>query len=163
WPTPEAAPAVGASAAARRGDFKITVVEQGAFTAKESVQIKVQMESYHQQLTITKVSEQGDLVKKGDVVLELDASELVQMKATAEVDVQTASNDVVQATQELNIQEIKGRIELERAQYDVEAAALKLKKFIELEGPKAVKEAEAKIRDAVNNREEMTQNHKFLL
>jgi len=163
WPAPETVAAVGTSSAARRGDFKITVVEQGAFTAKESVQIKVQMESYHQQLTITKVSDQGAAVKKGDIVLELDASELVQMKSMAEVDVQTASNDLVQATQELNIQEIKARIEMERAQYDIDSAALKLKKFIELEGPKAVKEAEAKIRDAQNNREEMTQNHKFLL
>jgi len=163
WPAPPAGPAAGATAVVRRGDFKINVVEQGAFTAKESVQIKVQMESYHNQLTITKVSDPGAHVKKGDVVLELDASEIIQMKAQAEVDVQTTSNDVVQATQELNIQEIKTRIEMERAQYDVDSAELKLKKFIELEGPKAIKEAESKIRDSLNNRDEMAQNHKFLL
>src|SRR5258708_7482675 len=87
WPAPPAGPAAGATVAAKRGDFKITVVELGAFTAKESVQIKVQMESFHNQLTITKVSDQGAVVKKGDVVLELDASELVQMKAQADVDV----------------------------------------------------------------------------
>jgi HlyD family secretion protein len=165
WAWPSAAPAVvaGASAVARRGDFKITIVEQGSFTAKDSIPIKVQMESFHNQLTITKVADAGAMVKKGEVILELDASELVQMKAQADVDVQTATNDVVQAAQDLKIQELKNRIDMERAQYDVDSAALKLKKFIELEGPKAVKEAEAKIRDAVNTRDEMTQNHKFLL
>ena len=163
WPAPASVPATGTSAVAKRGDFKITVVEQGSFTAKESIPIKIQMESFHNQLTITKVAEAGVSVKKGEVILELDASELVQMKAQADVDVQTASNDVVQVTQDLAIQELKNRIDMERAQYDVDAAALKLKKFIELEGPKAIKEAEAKIRDAINNRDEMTQNHKFLL
>ncbi len=163
WPTAAPVAVTGTSAVAKRGDFKITVVEQGSFTAKESVPIKIQMESFHNQLTITKVADAGAAVKKGEVILELDASELVQMKATADVEVQTASNDVVQVTQDLNIQELKNRIDMERAQYDVDAAALKLKKFIELEGPKAIKEAEAKIRDAINNRDEMTQNHKFLL
>jgi len=105
WVWPSAAPVLvsGASAVARRGDFKITVVEQGSFTAKESIPIKIQMESFHNQLTITKVAEAGVSVKKGEVILELDASELVQMKAQADVDVQTASNDVVQVTQDLTI------------------------------------------------------------
>jgi RND family efflux transporter MFP subunit len=52
---------------------------------------------------------------------------------------------------------------MERAQYDHDAAALKVRKFVELEGPKSVKEAESKIREAQNTREEMTTNHKFLL
>lgn len=163
WPAPAAGPAAGATAVARRGDFKITVAEQGAFAAKESVSIKVQMEAFHNQLTITKVADPGVAVKKGDVVLELDSSELRTVKAQAEVDVQTATNDVVQTTQDLAIQELKNRIEMERAQYDYDAAALKLKKYLELEGPKAVKEAESKIREAQNAREEMTTNHKFLL
>ncbi|MBI3855670.1 MAG: efflux RND transporter periplasmic adaptor subunit [Planctomycetes bacterium] len=163
WPAPAAGPASGATAVARRGDFKISVAEQGAFAAKESVPIKIHMEGFHNQLTIMKVSDSGSFVKKGDVVLELDASELLQQKQQAEVDVQTATNDVVQATQDLNIQLLQNRIDLERAQYSWDAAVLKLKKYQELEAPKLIKEAEAKIREAVNSREEMTTNHKFLL
>jgi HlyD family secretion protein len=163
WPAPPAGPASGATAAAKRGDFKITVVEQGSFAAKESVQIKVQMEGFHNQLTITMVADSGSAVKKGDVVLELDASELVQVKAQAEVEVQTATNDVVQATQDQNIQLLQNRIDLERAQYNYDAAVLKLKKYRDLEAPKLIKEAEAKIRDAVNAKDEMATNHKFLL
>jgi HlyD family secretion protein len=163
WPAPPAGSATGATAAAKRGDFKITVVEQGAFAAKDSAEIKVQMEGFHNQLTITKVADSGVAVKKGDVVLELDASELLQQKSQAEVEVQTATNDVVQATQDLNIQLLQNRIDLERAQYNYDAAVLKLKKYRDLEAPKLIKEAEAKIRDAVNAKEEMATNHKFLL
>ena len=163
WPAPPAGPVVGATTAAKRGDFKITVAEQGTFAAKNSVPIKLQMEGTLNQFTITRVAESGTVVKKDDVILELDATELTAQKAQAEVDVQTASNDVVQATQDLNIQMLQNKIDIERAQYNHDAAVLKLKKYREIESPKLIKEAEAKIRDAQNSREEMTTNHKFLL
>jgi HlyD family secretion protein len=163
WPGAPAGPASGATAVVKRGDFRITVAEQGAFAAKNSVQLKVQMEAFFNQLTITKVAESGLAVKKGDIVLELDATELLLLKAQADVDVQTTTNDVVQATQDLNIQLLQNRIDLERAQYNYDAAQLKLKKYVELEAPKLVKEVEAKIRDAANAQEEASTNHKFLL
>src|SRR6185436_42041 len=72
WPGAPEASGGGAVAVVKRGDFKIFVAEQGAFAAKESVQLKVQMEGFHQQLTITKVADSGSAVKKGDVVMELD-------------------------------------------------------------------------------------------
>jgi HlyD family secretion protein len=163
WPAPPAGPVAGATATATRGDFKITVAEQGAFAAKESIPIKLQMEGSNQQYTITKVADSGSFVKKGDVILELDATELTAQKAQAEVDVQTASNDMVQATQDLNIQQLQNKIDIERAQYNHDAAAIKLRKYREIEAPKLIKEAEAKIRDSQNSKEEMTTNHKFLL
>lgn len=163
WPGAPEATSGGAAAVVKRGDFKIFVAEQGAFAAKESVQLKVQMEGYHQQLTITKVADSGSAVKKGDIVMELDSTELLLLKATAEVDVQTATNDVVQATQDLKIQLLQNRIDLERAQYNYDAAVLKLKKYREVEGPKLIKEGEAKIRDSANAQEEAATNHKFLL
>jgi HlyD family secretion protein len=163
WPAPPAGPVVGATAAAKKGDFKITVAEQGTFAAKESVPIKLQMEGTIREFTITKVAESGSVVKKGDVILELDSTELVSQKAQADVEVQTAANDVVQATQDLNIQLLQNKIDIERAQYNHDAAVLKLKKYREIEAPKLIKEAEAKIRDAQNSREEMAINHKFLL
>jgi hypothetical protein len=44
------------------------------------------MEAFHSQLTITKVTDPGSAVKKGDIVLELDSSELKLLKAQAEVE-----------------------------------------------------------------------------
>lgn len=163
WPAPAAGPAAGATAVVRRGDFKISVVEQGSFAAKESIPIKIQMEAFHNPLMIMKVVDAGASVRKGDVILELDASELQQQHAQAEVEVQTATNDVVQATQDLSIQLLQNRLDLDRAQYNYDAAVLKLRKYTEIETPKLIKEAEAKIRDAINSREEMTTNHKFLV
>ncbi len=165
WLWPAAAPPAqaGGHAAVKRGDFPITIVEQGTFAARQSMELRIAPEVYMGQLTITQVSAAGTAVRKDDVVLECDKAEISRLIAQAEVEVQAARNDVVQATEDLNIVLLQTRIDLDRAAYDNEAAQMNLKKWEELQAPKEIKEAEAKIVEARNALDEATKNHQVLV
>ncbi len=163
WPAKAPPHESGGNAAAVRGDFPIVIVEQGTFAAHRSIELRIAPEAYTGQLTITQVTPAGTAVKTGDVVLECDKAELERLIAQAEVDLQAARNDVVQATEDLNIQLLQNRIDLERASYDNEAAQMNLKKWEELQAPKEIKEAEARIAEARNALDEATTNHRVLV
>jgi len=162
WPAPPPAAASGANALVRRGGFAIAIAEEGAFTAKESFPIKVKLEAFKGELTIAQVVEAGTSVKKGDVILAFDPAEIQRMISQAEVDLEAAKNDVVQATKDLELFELKAAYDLQRAQYDHDMAVLNLRKWQEIEAPKGIKEAEAKIRESLNARDEAKTNHAFL-
>ena len=149
-----APPPAGAQVVAKRGTFPIPITEMGTFAAKESIALQIQPEVFQGQLTITKVKDAGTAVKKGDVLLEVDTKEYERQLSQTEIEEQTAKNDVVQATSDLNIQLIDNRINLEKAKSEYEAMVITLKKWREIESPKAIKEAQAKIRESENALEE---------
>ncbi len=154
-----AAPAVeGASALVKTGGFKVSITELGTFSAKDSMVLQVQPEVFGGTLSITKLVEAGAAVKKGDVLMEFDLTEIQRQLSQAEIELQAARNDVVQATSDLKIQEVDNRINLERATYDQNAAIMALKKWNELEAPKAIQEAQAKITDGENALEDAQTN-----
>lgn len=158
---PEPAPA-GAQATAKRGTFPILVTETGTFAAKESKALQVEPEVFQGQLTIVKVTEAGAVVKKDDVLMEMDTSEILRQIGQAETEEQAAQNDVVQAKSDLDIQLIDNAIKLEQAKSDYESVQLSLRKWRELEAPKAIKEAEARIRESENALEEATRGLEVL-
>ena len=166
WLWPARAPvtdAGGGHAAVKRGNFPVTIVEQGTFAARQSMELRIAPEAYLGQLTLTEVIAAGTAVRKGDVVLECDKAEIIRLIAQAEVELQAAKNDVVQATEDLNIVLLQTRIDLDRASYDNEAAQMNLKKWEDLGAPKEIKEAEAKIVEARNALDEATKNHQVLV
>jgi hypothetical protein len=84
WLWPSAAPTAhssGGHAAVKRGDFPITIVEQGTFAARQSMQLRIAPEAYMGQLTITQVCSAGTAVRKDDVVLECDKAEISRLIA----------------------------------------------------------------------------------
>jgi len=139
---------------ARRGTFAISVTESGTFAAKESKALQVEPEVFQGQLTIVKVLEAGSAVKKDDVLMELDTSEIERQIAQSMTEQQAAQNDVVQAKSDMEIQLIENAIKLEQAKSDYDSVQLSLRKWLELEAPKAIKEAEARIRETDNALEE---------
>jgi HlyD family secretion protein len=163
WPAKAAPPPVGGHAAVKRGDFPIVIVEQGSFAARQSMELRIAPEAFHNPLTITKVVSAGTAVRKGDVVLECDKAEITRIIAQAEVELQAGKNDVVQATEDLNIILLQNRIDMERAAYDSEAADANLRKWEELQAPKEMKEAEARIVEASNALDEAATNHRVLV
>lgn len=163
WPSKAPAPAAGGHALVRRGNFPVVIVEQGSFAAKLSMELKIAPEAFHNPLTITKVVAAGTAVRKEDVVLECDKAEITRIIAQAEVELQAGKNDVVQATEDLNIVLLQNRIDMERAAFDAEAAEASLRKWEELQAPKEIKEAEARIVEARNALDEATTNHRVLV
>jgi len=162
WPPRPAGPASEARAAVRRGNFPVTIVEQGTFAARRSIPLRIAPEVYTGQLTITQVVAAGTPVRKDEVILECDTAEISRLIAQAEVELQAARNDVVQATEDLNIVLLQTRIDMDRAAYDHEAAQMNLKRWEEIQAPKELKEAEARIVEARNALEEASKNHQVL-
>jgi len=155
--------AEGGHAMVKRGDFRIAITEQGAFSAKESVEIKVEPEAFQNQLTITKITAAGAAVKKDEVLLEFDRNEITRLVSQAQMELQAGKNDLVQATEDLKIQKAQNRFDMERAIDDHERAVANLRKWNELEAPKALKEAEARVGDAQTTLDEAVTNHKALV
>src|SRR3970040_101122 len=87
-PAPQDAVAIAA-----RGDFRITVVEEGTFVARESIPLSVDCEALQEQITIVRLVDAGAAVKKGDVLLELDRSPVLRFISQVEMELQAANNE----------------------------------------------------------------------
>lgn len=138
---------VGGTATAKRGDYRITVSEEGAFASRNSQTILIATQAFHQQMTITKIVEEGASVKKDDVLIELDTTEIAKLIAQAELEVQAAKNDVVQAEESLKIQKLQNQINIDNVENSVRFAEMDIKKWKEIEEPKRIKQTKIRIQD----------------
>src|SRR5688572_9274253 len=146
-PSGETAPS-GGVATAKKGDYRITVTEEGTFQARESVALKVTAQVFHQQMTITKIVDEGSTVAKDEVLIELDKGEIDRLISQAELELQAEKNNVVQAAEDLRVQKEQNAFDLNKAKEEVNAAERDLKKWEELEQPKKISEAKVVISDA---------------
>jgi len=131
-----------AGAEVRRGSLPISVTERGNLTAKNSYSLKCQIEG---RSTILKLIDEGTYVQPGDVVAELDASELVQRKVQQEITVQSAKNAFIKAKANLEIQETENESQIARAKQTVEFAKADLRKYIEGDRHQKLQEADETI------------------
>ncbi|MBC8106146.1 MAG: hypothetical protein H7Z14_06115, partial [Anaerolineae bacterium] len=92
--------------------------------------------------TIRSVVPEGTFVKKGDVVAEIDSSEIKRKVQAALLDVKKAENDFTAAKQQRNIQESKNTADLEAANVELRLAKIDLKSYNEGEYPQKLAEAQ---------------------
>ena len=164
-PKEEAAPS-GGVATARKGDYRITVTEEGTFQARKSVNLLVATQAFHQQMTIRKIVDEGTTVQKDETLIELDTSEIDRMIAQTEVELQAAKNDVVQASEELRVRKLQNSLDLQRADDRVKATQMECEKWEALEKPRRVTEAQIRIEDsnqAVTDQENEVKHLKKML
>ncbi len=83
-----------------RGEMTISVTESGDIKAAVSTRVKNEMEGNS---TIIQLIEEGTVVKKGDLLVELDASGQVERRATQEIAVEKAVAAVINAKKSLEI------------------------------------------------------------
>ncbi len=114
--------------AARRGPLRISVIEKGNLKAANSVDIKSEVEG---RSTILFLIEEGSEVKKGDLLAELDTSDLVERGVSQEITVQNAEAAFEKAKQNFEIQKSTNSSDLDRAQRELEFAQIDLKKYEE--------------------------------
>src|SRR5262245_3194601 len=138
----------GGIATAKKGDYKITVTEEGTFQARKSVNLMVASQVFHQQMTITKIVDEGATVAKDEVLIDLDKGEIDRLISQAELDLQAEKNNVTQAEADLNIQKEDNVVLLQRAEDDVKSAERDIRKWRELEAPKKIEESNGTILDA---------------
>jgi HlyD family secretion protein len=149
WAVSGAAPDAGRPAPAvfrvTRGSFPITLEEEGSLKARDSIRI---IPGFEGNLTITRLVPPGTMVQKGDVLAEFDRSAAEQRASQLELEVKGAESLVIQAREDIKIQELANQTDIARAELALKVAEQELKQFVELQRDKAVREAEVKIENA---------------
>ncbi len=126
----------------KSGPLIIDVVESGTIKAREQLVIKNEVEG---KTSILYLIPEGTQVKKGDLLVELDASTLMDAKIDQEIKVQNAEATFVNATETLAVVENQAKSDLDLAKLTLEFARQDLKKYTDGEYPNDLQKARAEI------------------
>src|SRR5688572_1789721 len=105
-------------------DLSVKVAKDGELAAVNNIDILNQVEGSS---TIVQIVKEGAYVKRGDVLVELDSSEIRQKIDDATLELQKADADLVVAKELRSIQESQNAADLEAAEVQVELAKLALR------------------------------------
>lgn len=125
----------------QRGPMRITVVQRGNLSAKNSKKVVNELEGNVQILSLV---EEGKEVKEGDLLVVLDTSSLEDRENAGEIAVQNAEAALTTAKQDMEIQVSQNTSDFERARQDLQFARDDETKYLEGDYPqqqKAAKEA----------------------
>ncbi len=111
----------------RYGSLEITVTERGNLTAKNSVSIKSEVEG---RSTLLYLIDEGSQVQSGDLIAEIDTTDLEDQRVAQEISLQSARAAATKAREGLEIQRIENESLIAKAQQEGEFALLELEKFI---------------------------------
>ncbi len=128
--------------AAKRGPLTISVVESGTIKARDQVIIKNEVEGRTSIITLVR---EGVQVKKGDVLVELDASALQDNKVNQEISVQNTEAAYVNAKENLAIVSSQADSDVNKADLTLEFAREDLRKYEQGQYPKDVNEVNKRI------------------
>ena len=131
-----------ATFAVRRGPLRISVIESGTIKARDQVIIKSEVEG---RTSILSLIPEGSRVKKGDLLVELDASKLEDQKIDQQIRVQNTEAAFVGARENLAVVENQAESDVDKAELVYDFAKEDLKKYLEGEYPNQLKEAESRL------------------
>ncbi len=134
-----------------REPLTIHVTESGTIQTREQVVLKSEVEG---QTTIIWIIEEGKHVNEGDLLVELDASELDDRLVDQQIRVQNADAAFIRARENLEITRSRGDSDVDKAELDYEFAQEDQKKYVEGEYPKELDEMDAKIKLAEGDLED---------
>src|SRR5438034_4886250 len=135
-------------------DLDIKVRKDGELQAVNNTDVLCQVEG---RSTIVYLVKEGESVKKGDLLIELDSSTLRQSLETAGLEVKQAESDLKNSKEMLAIQENQNQADLEAATVALNLAKLALEQYEKGTYPQELADAETlvKMSDiAVRNKEE---------
>jgi HlyD family secretion protein len=123
-----------------RLDIKVTC--PGSIVSRD---VKILQSELEGRVTIISLVEDGATVKKGDLLVELDASKLNDTKVDQQINVQKCEAAYVQAREKLAVAENQAKADVEKAELDLDFARQDLGKYRDGEFPNLLKAAESKI------------------
>jgi len=129
--------------AAEKGPLTISVTESGSIQSLEQVIITNQVEG---RTEIIFIVDEGTLVKKGDLLVELDSSALEDQKINQEISVQNAEAAFIRARENLAVAESQAKSDISKAELDNRFATEDKTKYLDGEFPKERTELESKIK-----------------
>lgn len=132
----------GSTFKARKGPLRISVTETGTIQARERIIVKNEVEG---NTSIIYIVDEGTKVKKGDLLVELDSSNLEDQKIDQEIRVQNADASFVSARENFAVTQNQAQSDVDKAQLAYDFAKQDLDKYIKGEYPNQLKQAESKI------------------
>jgi HlyD family secretion protein len=127
---------------AERGSLVVSVTEEGTVKAAEQVVIKSEIEG---RAGILYLRPEGEEVQEGDLLVELDVSSLQDQKVDREIAVQNGEAAFIRAQEQLAVAENQAKADVAAAELDFRFAQEDLRKYIEGDFPRDLKEAENRI------------------
>lgn len=110
-----------------RTDLRITVTERGTLKSQKTVNGVCEVEGYDNKIIF--IVEEGSTVKKGDVVVRIDSSEIDKEIAEEKLEVQQAKGVVETKKQEIEVTRNEGESAIAEAQLELTLAVLDLEKY----------------------------------
>jgi HlyD family secretion protein len=129
----------------RRSDFLISVIEGGTVKAVHEETVRCEVEGTSRIISIVP---EGAYVRQGDLLIELDSSELRERLSQQEVTFENTQFSFVQAKENLAIQKSLGESQLKDSELKVEFAASDLEKYREGDWPQQTNVVNARIKIA---------------
>ena len=126
----------------KRGPLRISFIESGTIKANEQIIIKNEVEGRRSIITLIP---EGTRVKKGDLLVELDASSLQDDKIDQEIKVQNAEASFIGAKENFAVIENQAKSDVDLAQLTLDFAKQDLQKYLDGEYPYELDQAEAEI------------------
>lgn len=125
-----------------KDDFLVTIVEGGTLEAVNEVSIRNEMKYSSK---IVSIVPEGSYVKKGDLLCELDVSEIEDRLDEQKLAVESAEFAVTQAEENLKIQKSLNESSIKAADLKLEFARTDLEKYEDGDYPQAKRDAKAAI------------------
>ncbi len=115
----------------KKGPLTISINESGSIKARDLEIIKSQLEGTS---TVLWVIDEASHVKKGDILVELDASKLEDLKIDQETLVQDTDTSAITAREALAVGENQAQADIDLARLTLEFAGLDLEKYTAANG-----------------------------
>ena len=125
-----------------RGPLRISLVENGTIRPRQQIVLRNET---NRTVSITKVTPEGTLVQKGDVILKFDDTDMTNQLVERRIKVQNSESGFIAAGEELKAMRLQTQSDIEAARLAQQFAKLDLEKYIKGENPQQVKSHETKI------------------
>lgn len=125
-----------------KGGFLVTIVEGGTLEAVNEISVRNEVKY---PTKIVSIVPEGTFVKKGDLLCELDVSEIEDRLDDHKLLVESADFSVKQSTEDLKITRSQNESLIKAAELKVEFAKTDLDKYVEGDWPQIKRDAEAAI------------------
>jgi HlyD family secretion protein len=127
----------------KRGPLSISFVVSGTVKAREQAVIKNEVEG---RTTIISVIPEGTRVKKGELLIELDASTLTDQQIDQEISVQNSEASYISAKENQAVVENQAKSDIDLARLTLDFARQDLEKYLKGEYPYDLDKSDADIK-----------------
>ncbi|MBL4590467.1 MAG: hypothetical protein JKY96_00765, partial [Phycisphaerales bacterium] len=127
----------------RRAPLSINLKESGTIKSRDQFVVKSQVEG---RTSILYVIDEGVVVKKGELLIELDASGLNDRLVDQQIMVENTAADYISAKENLAVVKIQAQSNIAKAELENQFAIEDKVKYIKGEWPKALMEADTDVK-----------------